>query len=680
MRRVCLAAGLLASAGCSKILGLDDVTRSDAGTTDIDAAIVAPPNTVVGKSTNRFLQVNGVKEAPRDMSAIVVAALIPDAAAPGKFTVVNGVGKADGTFTISPVPDGVEYILKLDRSYFVTTQHVIDYHLDNGYRGDPTPTPLSGMAFYDFNITGLSRAVNGPEGVVDEMQINSFALGYQGDVTPPKNNATTLTTSYDWSTGLNFYGLPTSVPDPAQGDDVWLMQYRTENIINPSSKRGHTTRTLQSAFELPNLPLTSGAHTAETGAATAVTTTSTVMMNISRGGFDASYDNYTSVGQFGSSQIGVDIYAAPVANDSAIGASLVTVYFDDWSRSPTLSENVGVAYGDPFPASWFRALSLTYIRTRWILVPGTTSARFNFAFMTKVSSYAGGTPTLTPGLLPPGNVKIAGQPSGAGGKVAFDGTTPVTVSWTGVASAKLYQVIVQRAYANGSATRTQTTGALYTTKTSIDIPAEVFSGGEFFVINVTSIQSPSDYAAGNLWPNGLPSQFATYPSGMFRLSATCGNGTMDANEACDANGESATCDVDCTARACGDGLRNMAAGEACDTIQDTPGCDKDCTLPVCGDGYINKQAGEDCDDGNTMADGNGCSATCKLNNICGNGIVEAAAGEQCDPGAQGVNSATCDSDCTAVGCGDGHPNSAAGEMCDDGNADDTDGCKQNCMP
>jgi cysteine-rich repeat protein len=44
----------------------------------------------------------------------------------------------------------------------------------------------------------------------------------------------------------------------------------------------------------------------------------------------------------------------------------------------------------------------------------------------------------------------------------------------------------------------------------------------------------------------------------------CGNGSVDADEACDASGASAECDADCSAVRCGDGSVNAAAGEECD--------------------------------------------------------------------------------------------------------------------
>ena len=68
----------------------------------------------------------------------------------------------------------------------------------------------------------------------------------------------------------------------------------------------------------------------------------------------------------------------------------------------------------------------------------------------------------------------------------------------------------------------------------------------------------------------------------------CGDGIVDNNEACDDQGESTTCDADCSLAECGDGTLNLAAGEVCDngsSNSDTvPGaCRTDCTLSSCGE-------------------------------------------------------------------------------------------------
>jgi cysteine-rich repeat protein len=193
-----------------------------------------------------------------------------------------------------------------------------------------------------------------------------------------------------------------------------------------------------------------------------------------------------------------------------------------------------------------------------------------------------------------------------------------------------------------------------------------------------------------------------------------------ANEACDdgntvsGDGCSATCQAEagfncinllnmmtiCTSSDCGNGVVNT--GDMCDPAPagslPTATCNIDCTFSACGDGRRNPHAGanEACDDGNTQ-NGDGCSATCQVetgwvcadlsSNLsyctgfeCGNGVI--GAGEQCDPAPPGsLPTTTCNADCTFSACGDGrrNPNAGANEACDDGNTTLGDGCSATCQ-
>ena len=80
---------------------------------------------------------------------------------------------------------------------------------------------------------------------------------------------------------------------------------------------------------------------------------------------------------------------------------------------------------------------------------------------------------------------------------------------------------------------------------------------------------------------------------------------------------------------------------------------------VCGDGVMD--AGEECDDGN-MADGDGCSANCTIEQpVCGNGKVEG--NEMCDDGNMTPGDG-CEPDCTPTPNPCGHGMLDAGEECD----------------
>jgi hypothetical protein len=198
----------------------------------------------------------------------------------------------------------------------------------------------------------------------------------------------------------------------------------------------------------------------------------------------------------------------------------------------------------------------------------------------------------------------------------------------------------------------------------------------------------------------------------------CGNGITDPGEDCDdgVNGawrETATCNVDCTARKCGDGKVNTTALEQCDRNGDgvgdfdglvgqSPTCNTDCTLSRCGDGKIDPQdkriapSGEQCDDGDAR---NGWNASCLPNcvkNVCGDGHLNKAMGsdgkpiEDCDSGPNdalprvdcpySTNLASCQlcSVCKYVAgtphyCGDNRTD-APNEACDQGSANGASVC------
>ncbi len=207
----------------------------------------------------------------------------------------------------------------------------------------------------------------------------------------------------------------------------------------------------------------------------------------------------------------------------------------------------------------------------------------------------------------------------------------------------------------------------------------------------------------------------------------CGNGRIEAPEACDdgdLDAEVDGCPADCSAVdpdfACPEaglpcvrivvcGNARIEGDETCDDRNTEPGdgCDATCHIepgwicPVlgaacvaerCGDGIL---AGfETCDDDNT-GNGDGCDATCHIEEgwecvgltctptVCGDGQVDVT--EECDDGNDEVGDGcapTCkmepkctDGVCVAV-CGDGIV--WAPEECDDGNTLDGDGCSSTC--
>ncbi len=132
----------------------------------------------------------------------------------------------------------------------------------------------------------------------------------------------------------------------------------------------------------------------------------------------------------------------------------------------------------------------------------------------------------------------------------------------------------------------------------------------------------------------------TYTLAVHGQPSTCGDGVLDAGEACDDGNSTNT-----------DGCTNECAIQTGYACRGTPSV---CHAVVCGDGFVD--AGEACDDGNTTA-GDGCSATCTVqanygchgepsicSQGCGNGVIDT--GEECD--SYGVANTRCTATCTLV--------------------------------
>ena len=115
--------------------------------------------------------------------------------------------------------------------------------------------------------------------------------------------------------------------------------------------------------------------------------------------------------------------------------------------------------------------------------------------------------------------------------------------------------------------------------------------------------------------------------------------------------------------------------DTCDGVDDD--CDGilDNGCPSCGNG--NLDAGEACDDGLDNGTYGHCLADCSaMGPYCGDSVTNGP--ETCDDGASNGTYGFCAADCMGPGprCGDSLVNGT--EECDDGNSDDTDACANDC--
>lgn len=560
----------------------------------VDAAVDARPDLVTGRYFVRHVTADGSADEPLDLTTLTVQALVPAQGAPGGFETRTGVGRADGTFEIEGVPPGQRYILKFNRTHYVTDRHQLELHTTTpsraGVRRASAPTPVT------ITVEDLPPSESGDTVIVASMQ-----AGAQAFMPPRAAGATQLQATIDWMTSAGPAG---DLPDATHGDDLGLYVQRfTPGVPGALS----FTRLIAAGPVLPA--------TIVDGTANVLTATTSG----SSGRFVTDGSIRRSLYENGHSQlarrgyVSISCTAAPAAAAlwSAGGAAAnlepAILYANTTTGALPSSdiETIAGDYLDPFPETWPRLCFVRYGQARPVRIPGTSAQPFELqggaVRVIRVSAQAlAGVP-----LPPPSAIRVADQDGEHGGLIRNDGR-PIEITWSPVSQATQYTVTLYQLRIQGAFTTYRLAAQIITDEERLTIPAELFAGSDFVAFEITAFSGSNDYAAGELYPAGVPGASSTAATAVFRWSATCGNGTIDLGEDCD--GPSASCDADCTRAECGDGTRNAAAGELCDSIEDTLGCDVDCTANQCGDGHTNTNT-EQCDDGGTAA-GDGCSPTC----------------------------------------------------------------------
>ena len=602
---------------------------------------VEPGTAVTGTAKVKRLLADGTStETAQDLSGYTIQALVEDFAQPSGFRVLGGTGRADGTFTIADVPQGTYYLKLIEPGattprYYVTDARILDLGtVEYGRATAPVtrPTPVT------LALTGMHGWRSG-----DDITAHSFSAGAE-DYLSADRNATQLPADgdtsagavFDWRTGWSYGGSGGPMTIDAAHDDLWLTHLHRQELHNAGGNYELTT--IADAIKR-DTTISDGHAVTIAGQFLPVAPTATEQVQVDVGSYQAGLGSVTGVTY---EELIVSRITNPAASAGiGFGPSLYDVTVDLDRGAASGNHTYSIAYGSPFPAAWPEVNVASYRRVRHIKAPGATSST-PISYGALSFRAAADAPRFALDLAPVTAVRMNGDPSTDGGAVAFDGTAPLTVSWTPATGADFYTVSAQRLTVEAGRTRRRTVASFVTAAASVSIPASALTIGELYIFAITATKDASGFRTGVLRRTGLPFSTATTFTGIYRLSATCGDRVTSSTEECDDAGASATCDADCTSAICGDGVVNPAAGEACDPVIDSLDCDADCTPVVCGDGYSNF-AVEECDDGNHDDDGNGCSAQCTRIGRCGDGTVQTWF-EGCDDGNTRPGDG-CDADC-----------------------------------
>ena len=634
---------VLGLAGCNQILGVGDFHTVDGGDSGDGGPFdcpAAPANTVLGCATITHVHVDGTTTQSRqDLSGLTVAAYVSDDSPEG-YQIISGSATADGVVTIEGVPDGTPYFLRLHDPqdpgypyprYFYTTVH----RLDLGFvqLGD-ADAPATEDTQITLDATGLR-----PWQLDDVLVADSFNAGTGlqfGFASPPPPDATAYVDTIDWREGsteisfadtYNQSARPPQLVDTAAGDDLWVRQLDS-SIASTGANRGYRIITTAAATEA-TVSMTDGAPATITAALSELSPTGNQTFSMNLGALRTAFRDE---GRYAAERVSCSRSSNPGAGYGLQAGSLVGMFGPVFGGETSIG--MGLPYANPYPAAWDDMIYCSFEHQRYAIVPVTNRRMYGYSYLITYTT-ASDNFSFVPAIRPPTNIQVGGVDGLAGGAVDFDGVAPVTISWDEVAGVARYQIRVL-GITEGF------TAVFDTTETSVAMPADTFSAGNYYIFRVFAVQTASDYAGGELYRMTLPVHVGRITTGMFLFSAECGDSMPDAGEQCDSGGNSVNCDDDCSLPECGDGFFNTLANETCDEAGDAPLCDADCTVPMCRDGHWNPTI-EQCDDGNAT-DGDGCSGACVLED-----------------------------------CGDGTTQKPF-ESCDDSNRNNGDGCSAFCQP
>lgn len=560
MTRVLLAMSLAALGGCSS----HDPARP--GGTDGDP----PSTTLVGTWLHRYHQHSGDLDVPVD-AATAVTAWIPDPGPTG-FRIAQAVRTGAGAFAIHDVPDGEVYLHLFSPSavdtFYATDQRVIELRDEDTLRYMPRPAVLSKPTPLTLDVTGLTPYAAAFD-VGDSIEIDSFEIGYHSLALAGSLHAgdTAIETVHDWRNGnTNILGI--ALPDSELGDEVEIVHYRSERRLTQTRQvvsTMHLADLLRASLRLVDgVPAMLGAQVPTLIADRKVT------VSIDPG-LDALTESATArrVGR------SVDISAHPLWAESPLHVTLFELSIDLSQDPSVVPPLVDFPYADPLPPSWPRTVTIGDVRYRGYRYPGPISdsnVERILPLRSRVSTAYTGTVDTSTALPRPRDVVLGGQDFVTGGKLSFDGQTPIALTWSPVDSATAYHLDIWRL----TPQYTMLAASFYTDRASLRIPASLFHDGDVLALILSAEQFPRA-TAGSLVPGGLPRRTAELASGRFRLTEHCGDGVVQAGEECDDGGETAACNADCTVAQCGDGIRNAAFGEDCDDVFATAGCSDTCT-------------------------------------------------------------------------------------------------------
>ena len=420
-----------------------------------------------------------------------------------QFTqVTTGGPTAAGRFVFSAVPPGQRYLRRGDY-WLVDPPATVDFSYRTFGRADTAVA--DGGVRLEVASSGMNAWVDGSE--LELVSPNAGFMGFAfeaGLTTPPTPQGLPTTLGFDYSFAYSdYWGADVPIPliNTQAGDVAYLTQLEASSL---SITGGEVVplRTLVKAATLSPLAMAKGT-VKVTGAFTAPPQVN-VSVDWRRAAYWALGPQVTPNLATDTSSDSLGISVIPYFGDEGIYEQSADLLIAGGEKTAAHTADLAFAKSlrNPYPASWVITLYLEFCHYG---LPQSTGGDLTFQPyacsrrwepLDAVNGHA-----LTPGLGPPIDLKVDGQP--AYGTLTLKTTVP-TVSWSPptVGAPDSYEVEVRRVYDAGGWLDSEWVGSVLSHTTTVMMPPGVLYSGESYYLVVIALKGI----------DGLATPFKTAPS------------------------------------------------------------------------------------------------------------------------------------------------------------------------
>ncbi|HEX8436573.1 hypothetical protein [Archangium sp.] len=467
--------------------------------------------TVSGVNNETRPIVSGVVNIPHDYSKEAVSAFV--LGADGTFTEYKGTGYANGTFSISDVPEGAFY-LKTGSTYLVTDQSVLDLGVSRP--GRPTAVEPTQLTPLTFNVSNLNAWQNGDHLEFFSPRSNTWLFNME---TYGKNLPAVGATSLSGMSVVtgppgtsSYFGVPNLV-DGSVGDRAMLAQ-----LSQRTSSTGMPYTAMSRVIEFEPFSQVDGQEQVLSGALTEVSTANSISLNVK----GTQYNAYKAA--IGPSPTFFEFVLSVQGTPGGNARNMFAPAVDLLLLNPTLDadlETGTMTYGTPLSDTWGVSVSTRASFMSKYVLPGSTRGSVSISggveTVDVVDAANAANVTVTPWLSPVQNPRINGtslftETSGVG-------ASPV-ISWDppAVGTPSLYRINVRRLFIDSAGTNRSTpVGVVYTRGTQVKIPPDLMLAGRSYVLTLNEVQNAVS-TPNAPYRSSLPAAFVSLNSALIQMA------------------------------------------------------------------------------------------------------------------------------------------------------------------